>query len=302
MVPLVIAALYYLTPRSGDAAGVVLDGDFGLRVAALAGVALFVLVAFSTLLFALITPTLEAVGMDGERVSTSYDFGGYMKRVLGWSALTVITLGLFAPWMVVRLVRYFLAGASYRHRPLGFHAHSMGLFSMIVLVLFLPIVLSAFLVESGVVAVPNILALENHTLILALVVVMLVVLLWMSFFCAVFVRWMVNQSCGEERIVSRLHVGKTTMYVMAQLLLTILTLGLYTPMMELRLLKYFAETVEVGEEHPRRMGMSLRSWRDWGYVWGQLLLVIVTLGLYMPWYYTKILRRFIPRLYLTSDK
>lgn len=302
LVPLLVVALYYILPHATGGEGVVVDGDFGLRAVSLAGVAFGWLVANSTLLFTLLTPTIEAIGIDGERVATNYDSGRYFKKVLGWSALTVITLGLFAPWMFVRQMRYFFSGATYRHRQLGLHSHSMGLFTMIILVILLPIMVVAFLMDRGVIILPNVLSLETHTLVLGGVILLFALLLWFSFFYAVFMRWLVNMSCGEERIVATVPIGRTMMYIMGQMMFTILTLGLYTPMMELRLLKYFAETVEVGEEHPRRMGMSLRSWRDWGYVWGQALLVVITLGIYLPWYYTKILSRFIPRIFILSDK
>jgi uncharacterized membrane protein YjgN (DUF898 family) len=297
LVGLATYACYVLMPHPEvGAAGVVMDSDFVLRTAGLLGVVFGVLVALAALTFPLMTATMEAVGLDGEPVATNYDFGGYMRKVLWWSLLSTITLGIFLPWYQTRITRYFFSEASYRHRPLGFHAKGMGLFSIIVLVYMLPIMVVCFLMERGVISLADVAALDRATLILAGVVLLMVVLLWMSFSLVVCVRWMVNMSCGEERLLSTLTLGKGSLFVLGQLLLTILTLGLYTPMMELRLVQYFAEGVDVGEE--RRLGMSLRPWRDWLYVWAQSLLVLVTCGLYMPWYYTKILRRFIPRLYL----
>lgn len=292
------AVVWLLPQPEVGTVGVVIDFDFALRTAGLLGVVFAVLVALAALLFPLMTATMEAVGLDGEPIATNYDFGKYMKKALWWSLLSTLTLGIYLPWYLTRITRYFFAEASYRRRPLGFHAKGMGLFSLIVLVYMLPVVALCFLMESGVISLTDVIALDRPTLILAGVVLLIVGLLWMSFFVVVCVRWAVNMSCGEERLLSTLKLGRSSLFVMGQLLLTVLTLGLYTPMMELRLMQYFAEGVEVAEE--RRMGMSLHPWRDWLYVWGQLLLVIVTCGLYMPWYYTNILRRFIPRLYLTN--
>lgn len=297
LVALVAVALFFLVPQPEvGAAGVVINSDFGLRAAGMLGVAFVTLVALAALAFPLMTATLEAVGFDREPIATNYDFGKYMKKVLWWSLLSTITLGIALPWYMTHLCRYFFAEASYRRRPLGFHAKGMGLFAIIVLVYMLPIVALCFLMESGVISIADAMALDRPTLILGSVVLLIALLLWMSFLVVVYVRWMVNMSCGEELLRSTLTLGKGSLYVLGQLLLTVLTLGLYTPMMELRLMQYFAEGVDVGEES--RLGMSLRPWRDWLYVWAQALLVLVTCGLYMPWYYTKILRRFIPRLYL----
>lgn len=290
---------YFLLPQpEANAVGVVVNGDFALRVVGLAGVAFVSLVGSAIFLYLLATATLEALGYKGEEVAISCDFGHYIKKVIGWSALTVVTLGVFMPWMEVKMMKYLLAKASYRRRPLGFHAGGMGLFSIIILVALLPVVVGLFLVQE-VDIVPRILALDRVTLILAGVLFALVVLSWVSFLLVVLFRWMINMSCGEERVVAKVSLARATLFMMGQILLTIFTLGLYYPMMELRMLQYFAEGTEVVYEgKARRMGFSIRSWRDWAYVWGQMLILCAMGGIYLPWYYARVLNRFVPRAYI----
>ena len=115
--------------------------------------------------------------------------------------------------------------------------------------------------------------------------------------------WMVNLTYGDKILTARLSVLPATGYVMGQIFLTLLTCGLYAPMADLRIMQYIADRCVVvspdGEE--KSMGLRLRSWRDWAWMWGQVLLLSITLGIYLPWFYAKVMNRFGGRLYV-EDK
>jgi len=259
---------------------------------------LLALIGPMLLLYPITKATIEACGMDGERVATDYSFGRYALLVLKGSLLSIVTLGIYMPWFLVEITRYFFDGATYRLRPFGFHAKPMPLFVILTLLLFVPMVLLGIVLSYMVVGYES-LGMSDVTMALAAVLLLVVVVAWVSLFCAVITGWMLNLSVGEERVVGDIPKTKTTIFIIGQILLTIITLGLYTPMMELQLMRYFAECTRVGEgKDARRLGMTLHPWRDWGYVWLQLLLVTVTCGIYMPWYYAKVLNRFIPRIYV----
>lgn len=272
---------------------VVASGGYLLLSLLVAFVASFVPMLLT---FPIVKATVEACGSEGEKVTTDYSFGRYVALVVKGSLLTIITLGIYSPWFLVKLTRFFVEGASYRLRPFGFHAKPMKLFVIVTLMLFVPIVVVAI---GLALLVPDPAALSDVTVVLGALLGVIVSLALASLFCCVVTRWMINLSLGEERITSDIPLTQATLFIMGQLLLTVVTLGLYTPMMELRTMRYFAKCTRVGEgPEARKMGMTLRSWRDWAYVWGQLLLVVITLGIYMPWYYTRILNRFIPRIYV----
>jgi hypothetical protein len=42
-------------------------------------------------------------------------------------------------------------------------------------------------------------------------------------------------------------------------------------------------------------------WSDWGYLWVQTLLLVVTFGLYLPLFYAKVMSRFTERLYVIES-
>ena len=258
------------------------------------------MVALCALLYPLTTETLQAAGFEGEKLQTDYNFGSYLKLSAIGSLLTILTAGIYAPWFCVRLTRYFCEGASWRMRPFGFHAKGMGLFVIITLVLLLPSVVLGIisaLLFGGTGDATTL----TPTLALGALVGYILATLWMGLLCVTVTRWMVDLSNGSQRITCDAPIGRSTLFVAGQLLLTLLTLGLYAPMMELRTMQYFARYTRIGDqEKAPRLGMHLRPWRDWAYLWLHALLVALTLGLYLPWYYTRILNRFIPRLYVND--
>lgn len=287
-----------LFPEADPMAGTIMDSRFYWSMVGFLALSWLMLVVLCGLMFPLTVATFEAAGYEGENVKTDYHFGDYMRLTAVGSLLTILTAGIYAPWFCVRLTRYFCEGASWRLRYFGFHAKGMGLFAIITLLFWLPYMVLLGCVMGGTMLLPTEAA-PTTTAVLASVVGTIVFVLWMALFCVVVTRWMMNLSIGDERVVCDMHVGRATLFLAGQMVLTLLTLGLYTPMMELRLMQYVAENTKVGEgEGARYLGMRLRAWRDWGYVWLQMLLTIITLGIYLPWYYTKILNRFIPRLYV----
>lgn len=280
----------------------VADGHFVLFVVVEMVLMWAVMVAMMGLSLPIVRATCEAASFEGEGFVTAYDRRAYMKEVAVGALLSVVTLGLYVPWYYVRMLRFFSEGLSLARRSFGFHAKGMGLFAIITLAYVVPVALLICLVDAGVLdglGGPDMVP----TLALGVVIFLILMMVWMSLLCALVARWAINMSVGEKRIVGNVSPTKTTLFVLGQLTLTMLTLGLYTPMMELRMMHYFASVTVVGEGRDAlRGGMILRSWRDWAYVWGQALLLVVTLGLYMPWYVTRLLNRFVPRLYLTAEK
>ena len=90
---------------------------------------------------------------------------------------------------------------------------------------------------------------------------------------------------------------------MGQLALTVVTLSFYWPVAFVKCLAYFAgktafergadpAATEIG-----RLGFDRGEGGYFGFIWGQTLLTIVTLGIYAPWAIAKIGRWACDRLY-----
>ena len=135
---------------------------------------LLALIGPMLLLYPITKATIEACGMDGERVATDYSFGRYALLALKGSLLSIVTLGIYMPWFLVEITRYFFDGATYRLRPFGFHAKPMPLFVILTLLLFVPMVLLGIVLSYMVVGYES-LGMSDVTMALAAVLLLVVV-------------------------------------------------------------------------------------------------------------------------------
>ena len=73
---------------------------------------------------------------------------------------------------------------------------------------------------------------------------------------------------------------------------TLITVGIYWPAAALRLYAYFVgRTVfERSGQRIGRLGFEGKIGKGFGLIWGQGLLCLITLGIYIPWGYSKVLR------------
>lgn len=256
--------------------------------------------ALGLLMLFVVRPMAEACGLEGERAATDYSVGEYAKRCLIGALLSAVTLGIYTPWFVAGLTKYLLGGISFKGIRFGFHGTGISLLAILTLAFVLPLVLLAMLFSVAIVTAPF---RESLTTFIVGCVVMLVAVVVV---CAVgyvlLARWMLKVSYGDKVLSANFTTFGATLFLIEQSALSILTLGLYSPMMWLRIVQYFLSATSLGEGRERvRLGMRLRSWRDWAYVWGQTLLVVVTLGIYTPWCYARLMNRFVPRIYIDTE-
>lgn len=254
----------------------------------------------SMLAFSITKKSAEACGFQGERAEADYVVGIYYKQVLFGALMCVVTCGLYLPWFVANFTKSLVGGISFKGVKFDFHGTGISLLAILTLAFVLPLVLLAMLFSVAIVTAPF---RESLTTFIVGCVVMLVAVVVV---CAVgyvlLARWMLKVSYGDKVLSANFTTFGATLFLIEQSALSILTLGLYSPMMWLRIVQYFLSATSLGEGRERvRLGMRLRSWRDWAYVWGQTLLVVVTLGIYTPWFYARLMNRFVPRIYIDSE-
>ncbi len=270
-----------------------------LRNGALSLVAAFVVILLYSLLnLGLIRKTVCALGLKEEKFVAEYDTRKYLLLILKGVLLTVITFGIYAPWFKVKLLRFYSDGISHRYNYLSFRGNAITLFGIVVLFLILPYVaILTILAVCGITAFTSVDAMSLVSLWVVLGVA--VALLLESIFICLYYRWLIEFSYGSKRITTKFPSWSGIWFILGQMVLTIITFGLYAPMMWLRTLRFFLSRTVVGDVTVEsRMGMSLVPWRDWAYIWGQLLLTAITAGIYMPWAYARISTRFFPRCFV----
>ena len=289
-------------PESGMT---VVDWGFALRL--LVGFAWYTALGVGVMMTLLpaMKHSIGALSYGDVAFECDYSTRQYVGLVVGGVALTVLTCGLYLPWFITRLMKFFCEGVSHSFHLMTFRGKAMRLFAITILTYVLPMVAVAVIMQQTDLLDPANFSFDmmSFTPLMGLGVV-LVELFCVSLFVVLLCRWWVDVTYGDKIITTRMSALPATGYIVWQLVLSLLTVGLYAPMASLRTMQYVAErSVVVGADgEEKRMGLRLRSWRDWAWMWGQVLLLVVTLGIYLPWYYAKTMNRFGGRLYVEEPR
>ena len=293
-----VLAMGILEPTEGGAT--LVDGRFGLYL--LVSGVLYFAYGFVQMwaLLPVMTKTIGSLSYDGAPFETDYNRGDYLRMVAGGVALSVVTCGIYTPWFVARLMRFFAEGVSHKFNHVSFRGKGMRLLAVTVLVLIVPFMLLGLLAASV-----NTVAEVDMMSFAPLVGLVSVVgsFFFMGLYVVLIYRWCIDLTYGDKVVTTRLPLWGASLYVVGQFVLIMLTLGLYTPAAQLRIMRYITRhtLVEDGEGKERKFGIGLRMWSDWGFLWVQTLLLVVTFGLYLPWYYAKVTSRFTERLYIIEN-
>jgi len=98
-------------------------------------------------------------------------------------------------------------------------------------------------------------------------------------------KWIVNYRYDGRTIRWDTRFIESVLRILGQFALTLVTLGIYYPAAVLNLYRYFASrTVVYREDRPSgSFGFDGDTSRGFLLIWGQILLTLVTAGIYTPW-------------------
>ena len=102
------------------------------------GVQLIYFVASIFLGFFLITECVKGLSFKGESLQPHYELGKYIGQVVKGFLLTIITLGIYYPWFLTKIIRFFASGTTYRDQPFAFKGAGATLFYIMTFVLLIP--------------------------------------------------------------------------------------------------------------------------------------------------------------------
>jgi len=85
--------------------------------------------------------------------------------------------------------------------------------------------------------------------------------------------------------------------------LAVITFGIYFPMAYLRLYQYFTDHTRSNVVNGKQILMGYNGDRisDFFFMWGQILLTVITLGFYYPWAFSRIAHRVITKTYFETS-
>jgi uncharacterized membrane protein YjgN (DUF898 family) len=256
--------------------------------------AVLMIIAF-ILIFYMAKLAIESVYFKEEAMVFNGKFGDYVAVFVLGSFLTLITLGIYGAWFIRDMHRFFVNNSSYKSELLKFRGKGGKLFVILLLTVMLPITLltvalSMYLIENGT-AVP-------YGMLGGQVAMTFLMIPYLYFFY----KWMVAVSYKTYTVSWQTNFWNSCGKIAVEIILSVITLGIYMPLAMLRLYKYFADrTVAVSADRTHTFGYDIDQLNDFLFIWGQTLLTIITLGIYYPWALCKIWNRVLGKTYLLAQ-
>ena len=242
-------------------------------------------------IFYFIKIAIESVRFKDNNIHFDGQFLTYIGKLLLGFVLSIVTLCIYMAWFIKDISKFFCNNSTLNSERFQFMGKGLRLFIILLLTLFLPLIILTIL---------NIkfLYTTNQSLIDLIFFegILMIILIPYLYYCY---KWMVDIQYKSYSIKWRTKFVDSIFKILIEFLLTIITCGIYLPMACLRLFKYFSErTFAENEDTTLQFGFEFEVKKDFLFIWGQLLLTIITLGIYYPWAFSNIGRRFLKQTYL----
>jgi uncharacterized membrane protein YjgN (DUF898 family) len=245
---------------------------------------------------------VPAVLFDNE----TFQFRGSIGKFFGLNLLgiflTVITLGIYGPWYLTRICRYLVGEVSYKEHHLEFTGKGGRLFIIFLLTIIVPMIpLVLVQLRLDPTASPFPLAVNPFQ---AFMLQFLALLIFYSFFAAylyLIYRWFfTNLRYRGYDLSWNTRLWPSVSIIWVQMLLSVLTLGIYLPAAYIKVYRYLVGHTEIQTEQKQEGRLGFRGRSGWGFglLWGQILLTTVTLGVYAPWALAKVGKWFLSNTYV----
>ncbi len=246
----------------------------------------------SVILFVIAKLTIKNIAYKETNIVFSGSFGKYIGIFLLGIFLSIITLGIYIPWFIRSIHRFLINNSSYESTPFNFLGKGGKLFLIFLLSAIIPMIALGIIMFKYMAINANQFSTEK-------IVFQLIYMLIMIPYMYLFYKWLINVSYKSYKISWETYFWPSCGKIAVEILLTAITLGIYYPLAMVRLYKYFADRTTATSEGVRRsFGYDIEPLHDFLFIWGQILLTIITLGIYFPWANYKIGRRILSKTYL----
>jgi uncharacterized membrane protein YjgN (DUF898 family) len=213
--------------------------------------------------------------------------------------LSIITIGVFVPWYLRRIMAYLASHTTYKGTALEFKGRGGRLFLYFLVGVWAPVIV---LVTIGlIVGVLSFAASSTLPPAFYLGIVIFVFYILVVFVYLVY-KWYVNLTWKDVHIRWNTHFWPSFGMILGQVLLSIITISIYWPAAYKRLYRYFMERTIFERGDVQFAHMGFEGEKGFGLLWGQVLLSIITIGIYAPWAYSKIGKWLIGATYVETTK
>lgn len=244
------------------------------------------------------------LSIDGKRFEFRGSVGTFVGITIVGTLLSIITATVYAPWFARRVVSYLVSETTFDGTAPEFRSRGGKLFVYLVLAVWLPVGIVTGLsllvigtsVGHGAPASSGSITAVTYLVILAMFILMVP-----SFY--LINRWYVNIRWNDTAITWQTRFWPSVGFILGQVLLTMITVGIYWPAALLRLYRYFAgrTVLHVGGQETGRLGFDASVGKGFGLIWGQTLLSIITAGIYLPWAVAKVYGWLLGSSYVESS-
>jgi len=257
----------------------------------------FVLAMAYTFVYYMVKLVVQSLEYKGGKVLCNYHLGKYIGFLITGLVLSIVTVGIYIPWLIKNMHRFFTNGASYNSHKFSFKGKGGKLFLIMTLTIFIPFLLVGIVLFSILESTIDLQS-QNFLLIYQLIVMFsLVPNIYLI------LKWMVDFRYKDYLIRWDTEFFPATGKIALELVFAVITFGIYFPMAYIRLYRYFTEHTKsnVVNEKQISLGYDGDSLSDFLFMWGQILLTVVTLGFYYPWAFSRIAQRVLTQTFLETD-
>ncbi len=229
---------------------------------------------------------IRGVCLNDQPFTYSGKTGEFVLLNIGRGLLSLITLGIYAPWYATRLLKYLAGRTSFQNTPLSFNGKGLHLFGLLLATLILPMLLCS-------VAIPLIIKGFAGNIWFAVVTQAVVVLILIPYMYFVY-KWLVNAGYRGYSIRWETQALPSMGMILLQILLTIITLGIYYPVALAKIYAYFMNRTVARKQDSGGCSFNagFKYFDVWKTVWAQILLTVITCGIYGAWAYCNVIRVF----------
>jgi uncharacterized membrane protein YjgN (DUF898 family) len=240
---------------------------------------------------------IQGISLKEIPVKCDYKLGKYLGVILLGFFLTIITLGIYGPWFMRNLQRFYIDNASYKDINFSFLGKGGRLFVIILLSMIIPMILIIIIMVLITKACGT--DINNQSMSFMMIRQLIMFILLVPYMYLVY-KWGVDVKYAEYHLKWDTRFFPSVGKILVEVVLSIITFGIYFPLAYLRLYKYFAERTKsnIVDNQIVQFGYDIDQLNDFLFVWGQLLLTIITLGIYYPWAMCKIGQRVLSKTFI----
>jgi len=245
--------------------------------------------------FLIIKNSINSIYLDDKAFVFSGQLLKFLGIVISSFFLMIFTLLIYTPFYIRRYINFISSNTYYNENNFQFNGKGGKLLGIMVLLLLLPYI-------AIVVLSLNLAAMTLKKIIL-FGIIFIIAFIMLTSYIFYYLRWLINFTYSDFDITLNAKANKSITFLLGQELLTILTLFIYLPTAIIKIIQHFASKIRIDNytEKSYKIITEFETIKSWKYLGLQILLSIITFGIYLPWAYCNILRYIFERIVIEKE-